>query len=274
MPEQISKEEFASRMKESRERLFTMANDQILKTIETPQSYLNFLSIIGKTDYTITNALLVHAQKNSVTKLKDISHWREEGLYIKKGEKGIQILEPKTYIRSDGTEGVSYNVKSVFDLSQTNFKGDIPQKTTRDVISAITYKAEIRPEIVADNSKMPRPVYYDQGYDSILVLPGLDENTMIQGLIHEYAFIECKDSFSNYKEAQFQVGSISAIISSRYGLKFDESFAERCMDTFKDLDEKMIKREFGEMQNHAKAVTDRMDRWFYGKENNRNNEAR
>lgn len=274
MPEQISKEEFASRMKESRERLFTMANDQILKTIETPQSYLNFLSIIGKTDYTITNALLVHAQKNSVTKLKDISHWREEGLYIKKGEKGIQILEPKTYIRSDGTEGVSYNVKSVFDLSQTNFKGDIPQKTTRDMISAITYKAEIRPEIVADNSKMPRPVYYDQGYDSILVLPGLDENTMIQGLIHEYAFIECKDSFSNYKEAQFQVDSISAIISSRYGLKFDESFAERCMDTFKDLDEKTIKSEFEEMQNHAKAVTDRMDRWFYGKENNRNNEAR
>jgi hypothetical protein len=46
------------------------------------------------------------------------------------------------------------------------------------------------------------------------------------------------------------------------------------MDTFKDLDEKTIKSEFGEMQNHAKAVTDRMDRWLYGKENNRNNEAR
>ena len=41
---------------------------------------------------------------------------------IQKGAKSISILEPVEYAKKDGTTGISYNVKKVFDVSQTNGK--------------------------------------------------------------------------------------------------------------------------------------------------------
>ena len=39
---------------------------------------------------------------------------------ITKGAKSISILEPVEYTRADGSPGISYNVKKVFDVTQTN----------------------------------------------------------------------------------------------------------------------------------------------------------
>lgn len=62
--------------------------------------------------YSVGNALLITAQMPQATQFKDFDAWKENGVSIKKQQKGITILEPgEEYTREDSSVGVSYNVK-------------------------------------------------------------------------------------------------------------------------------------------------------------------
>lgn len=70
--------------------------------------------------YTPTNALLILAQMPEATQLKDFAGWKEAGVSVQRKPKSVKILEPgKEYDREDGTRGTSFEVKRVFDVSQT-----------------------------------------------------------------------------------------------------------------------------------------------------------
>lgn len=78
--------------------------------------------------YTATNALLILAQMPQATQLKDFESWRSTGAYIKRQEMGhgISILEPgDEYQREDGSVGTFYNVKKVYDVSQTSTRAKV-----------------------------------------------------------------------------------------------------------------------------------------------------
>ena len=120
----FDKEEWAAQKKQEREDAFAlidttaehMANDGALF-----QSYLDVQAHFDR--YSVGNALLITAQRPEATQLADSKSWRENGVYIKKGEVGIVLLEPgEEFTKEDGSVGVSYNSKKVFDISQTNAK--------------------------------------------------------------------------------------------------------------------------------------------------------
>ena len=119
----LSKEEYAKQMKYKRNHLYKLAEVQTGEVVSSPQKYLQFLNLMARLDYTVTNALLIMAQNPDAKMLKDGKHWRDSGFYIKKGAKGIQVLEPTgEYQREDGSYGTNYNPKYLFDVSQINTK--------------------------------------------------------------------------------------------------------------------------------------------------------
>lgn len=80
----LSKEEYGKMMKEKRQSLFAMANEQTLKAVESSEFYLQYLRLQSSLDYTVTNTLLVMAQQPNATMLKDYTHWREmDKLFVK-----------------------------------------------------------------------------------------------------------------------------------------------------------------------------------------------
>lgn len=58
----LPKEEYAKRMQEWRTALFSMANEQTLKAIESPENYKCYFDLMVRLDYQVTNTLLVMAQ--------------------------------------------------------------------------------------------------------------------------------------------------------------------------------------------------------------------
>ena len=63
--------------------------------------------------YSVSNALLIAYQHPGATKVADFSTWKEEDVFVKKGEKAITMLEPGSeFTREDGTTGFSANVKN------------------------------------------------------------------------------------------------------------------------------------------------------------------
>ena len=99
----IPPEEYAKQKQQKRQNLYDMAEKQTHEVVSSPQNYLNYLEMQSKFGYTVTNTLLVMAQCPQATLLKDNNRWVEEKKYVKKGVKGIGILEPKgEYQGNDG----------------------------------------------------------------------------------------------------------------------------------------------------------------------------
>ena len=132
-PEEISvqpfdKEEWIQQKKAEREAAYLMI-DQTAELLpsdgERIKTYLDLQSRFPR--YSVGNVLLLSAQRPEATRIADYKTWKDSGAYIQKDETGIIILEPgNEYTREDGSVGVSYNAKRVFDISQTSAK-EAPQ---------------------------------------------------------------------------------------------------------------------------------------------------
>ena len=85
----------------------------------TAASFQSYLDVQARFDrYSVGNAVLITAEKADATQLSDFKGWKNNGVFIKKGESGIVLLEPgEEYTRTDAV-GVSYNSKKVFDISR------------------------------------------------------------------------------------------------------------------------------------------------------------
>lgn len=271
----LSKEEFAQMMKEKRQSLFTMANEQTLKAVASPQAYLQYLKLQGCLDYTVTNTLLVMAQAPQSTMLKDYSNWRKMNKYVAKGEKGITILEPgREYRRQDGSIGTNYNPKNVFDVSQLSGKRILPplpaKYDTKELVGAIVHHVEIKPEVVSAESQMPQDVYFDMNHNKLYVKQGLEPEAMLTGLIREYCYIECSEQFNSRSEARFIAESAAYMIAQKYGLdNYDTSFANNIYGHFDSMEQKDIKGELENIKSIRDNVGERMEHGIYAQQQNR-----
>ena len=119
----LSKEEYAEKMKTEKEAVYRMADDTAKAIVADPEKFKAFLDTQSRLDrYSAVNALLIYKQLPEASQLKNFDDWSKDNVKIQKGAKSISILEPVEYAKRDGTTGISYNVKKVFDVSQTNGK--------------------------------------------------------------------------------------------------------------------------------------------------------
>lgn len=121
MNEIFDKEEWASRKQQDREAAYAMVDDALKKMGTDGKAFQTYLDVQSKFErYSVSNALLIAAQKPEATDLGETNFWRGRGGYIRKGESGILLMEPgNSYTRRDGSKGVSINIRRVFDISQT-----------------------------------------------------------------------------------------------------------------------------------------------------------
>ena len=120
----FNKEEWAAQKKQERESAFAMIDETAQRMANDGSRFQSYLDVQARFDrYSVGNAVLITAQKADATQLSDFKGWKNNGVFIKKGESGIVLLEPgEEYTKEDGTVGVSYNSKKVFDISQTTAK--------------------------------------------------------------------------------------------------------------------------------------------------------
>lgn len=275
---QLSKKEYAEMMKEKRQALFTMANEQTFKAVADPEAYLQYLKLQSSLDYTVTNTLLVMAQAPQSTMLKDYSNWRKTNKYVSKGAKGISILEPGSeFRRKDGSIGMNYNPKTVFDISQLSGKGSLPPLPTKydikELVGAIVHHVAIKPTVVSAESQMPQDVYFDMEQNELYVKQGLEPKAMLTGLIREYCYIECAEQFNTRNEARFTAESAAYMIAQKFGLdNYNTSFANNIYGYFEgkeQKDSKDIKGELENIKNIKDSIGERMEHGIFVQQQNR-----
>ena len=120
-PPQLTKEEYAAKKKAERDDLYALADEMAHEIMQDGDAFRGFLDVQARFDrYSPTNALLIYAQNDKATRLRDFDGWKKQGVYVRRHETGISILEAgDSYVTEDGRTGYYYHVKKVFDIAMT-----------------------------------------------------------------------------------------------------------------------------------------------------------
>lgn len=220
-PQNFTPEEFAARKKLQREAVYAMVEATTMAVCTDGQRFRDYLNVQARFDrYSVTNALLILAQCPEATQLRDFDGWREKGAMVGKGQKAISILEPgKQYTTLEGHVGTYYNVKSVFDISQTNAARpeSAPRPEARGLVSALIAK---RPVPIGLVDRLSTGAYYDAANRTIVARKGMEFNTLFCCVSNALAKAEIHrlGGDPNTELAAFDAYCASYLMTRKYGL--------------------------------------------------------
>ena len=232
------------------------------------QAYLDVQARFDR--YSVSNAILIAAQCPEATKLADFEHWKESGVYVKRGAEAITILEPgKEYTRQeDGSTGVFCNPKKVFDISQTSSRQRTVPPVARDerlLLKALMNNAPCRFEVSNELPEGVNVAYYDQE-NIIRVRQGLDAPTIFRGLAQELARAHMDKGSFQCQNPDFVAYSVSYMLCQRSGVSVEGFSFDRMPEEYGQMDAQAIRGEVGTIREIAGTITADMNRLFAAQE--------
>lgn len=223
--QQMTKEEYALKKEEERNTAYGMIDEGFNTMLSSPENFMQYLDTQARLDrYSVANAVLIMQQLPEATQLKDYKDWSEAGVTVKRGSRSLMILEPKEYTRENGTVGISYNVKRVFDISQTNSRRRNTPTVNRDpaqIVAAMLETSQIDYEI---SDKIPfenAAAYYEPESNMLLVRENVGDATkLFQAVAQELSLAEIaynSDSYSR-SEALYPAKCAAYMLCKKYGV--------------------------------------------------------
>lgn len=267
----LSTEEWAEKKKAEKELAYQTINEManLVSTDYTKfQEYLDVQSRFPT--YSSNNALLIMAQMPEATELKDSKSIKEEKIYVTKGEKSFTILEPgDQYEKDDGTIGVGYNPKSVFDISQTNAtQSKKKYPSIRTAVKSLIDNAPVEFKLV-DTLENNNLSFYDKDTNTILLAKELqqDQNKMIIHLSQELAHAEIANKNPNdytRGQANFHAYCISYMTAKKFGIDTSNFNFEAVPNVYEGIDDVQdIKHDLSDMQSAYKSMSERVQKNLY-----------
>ncbi len=255
-PQSFDKEKWIKDKQESRSTAFEMIDNAA--SALTDVSKLNtFLDVQSKFDrYSVSNVLLVAEQKPDATRLCDSKQWRKHNAIIKKGEKGITILEPgDKFTKGDGTTGVSYNTKKVFDITQTTAKPKEYHKKPVDFKKLVKALIKTSPVPVNISENVPEGMnaFYSPESKAILIRQGMEGNDIFRALSYEISMARADNGDFSREANANKAYCVSYILCKRSGVEPQK--ADSGFKPFDGSDTKTIRAELGKIRDETNNIS-------------------
>lgn len=258
----MSPEDFAAKKKAQREAIYSMV-EQTTKAVSTNvQQFQAYLDLQARLEnYSVNNGLLILAQCPGATQLRDFDGWRLKGAMVKRGQRGISILEPgRQYTTADGRIGTYYEVKSVFDITQTNaaVAERSPVYDNRTMTAALIARRPVPIELV---DRLSAGAIYDSANKKIVVQRGMDFNSMfccVSGALAK-AEIHFHGGNPDSPSASFRSYCASYMMCKKYGLDVIR-YNFSALPDFMSADTKEVRGELNRLHDVFKTMAVRMDR--------------
>lgn len=215
--------------------------------------------------YSATNALLIYAQMPLATQLRDFDGWKKLGVSIKKREKGIAILEPgKEYERTDGGVGVSYDVKKVFDVSQTMSRTRTQPTVQMDERMLLRALIANPPVFMQTVDELPdgKGALYDHAQQVIFVRRGMDAHSIFRSVSLELAHAELGTARESYDRdsAAFPAFCVSYLLCRKNGIDVGSYRFDALPEDLRAGDAQSIRAALSEIRDTAEKISTRMYR--------------
>jgi hypothetical protein len=257
------KADYAARKKAERDGLYARIDKVTARIVEDPGALRDYLDVMARFPrYSVANTLLIFDQLPEAERIGDFDSWKRRGAAVKQGEKAICILEPgDEYTRADGSIGVSYNVKKVFDERQTSARHLEPRHPDmRQLLFALIDKSPVG---VKTAEELPGGVaaLYDHEAGMVSVAKGFDGEQLFRALATELAQATLAEQDSFYDHgANADTAAIAAyVIASRYGVS-NLGQVPVLADAAPETPPAEVRAELSRVRDVAKAVSDRVDK--------------
>lgn len=273
----ISKDEYAVKKKAEKEMFYQMIDNTAKEVVNDPNKFKDFLDTQSRMDrYSAVNALLIYAQNKEASQLKDFDDWSKEKVKINKGAKSIGILEPMEFIKRDGTNGISYNVKKVFDVSQTSGKKQPAISLNKDPRDLITTMLDSSPVATESTNELPYPgtaAYYNNDEQTLYVKRDVGDSVKIcQNIARELAHAELSINSDGYSRSDlgFAATCIGYMLCKKYGVDTQSFAIDRIPDSLKNAEAKDIRQELTKIRNSMSEIHSRINDELYKQKQSRN----
>ena len=257
----LSKEEYAEKKRAEKEKVYQMIDDTAKEIVSDPEKFKSFLDTQSQMDrYSAANALLIYSQCPQATQLKDFDDWGKDNVKITKGAKSISILEPVEYTRADGSNGVSYNVKKVFDVSMTNGRKTPAVSVNRDPKSLITTMLDVSPVEVQSTDELPYPnmaAFYNNEKQVLYVKRDVGDSVAVaQCVAQELGHAQLSINSQSYsrKDMGFQAVCIGYMLCKKYGVDTQNFAINRIPQELSTKEPREIRGELSKMRNAMSEI--------------------
>lgn len=262
----FDKEEYKARKQAERDNVYGLIDETTEKMQGNGEMFQVYLDIQARFDrYSVNNAILIFAQEpNATGPLKTFDDWKDEKVNIKRGETAISLLEPgKEYARDDGGTGVSYNVKKVFDITQTNSKQRPTPNIVRDerlLLKSLISYAPCQMKI-SDNLPENLNAIYNPDSKTIFVRQGMDAPDIFRALSAELAHAHM-DKGESYKRSENVNAAfcVSYMLCERYGVPTDAFDFNRMPEQYSKMDSQDFRKELAKIRDVAGDISHSMSR--------------
>ena len=255
--EPYDKDAYKERKQAERDEAYRLADITAERAASSGEEYAKYLNVQARYNrYSVNNALLIAAQMPTATKLATFDEWRQNNVQIRGGAKAIILLEPgKEYQREDGSVGASFNVKKVFDISQTHALQQPQAEVHRDqrlMMKALISNPPCKLEVSDDQVPANSAAVYKPEAKTIYVRHGLNFDDMFRALARELAFAHMDKGGSFSRTAcEFQARSVAYLVCARNHIAPEQvTFPS----SYSNLEAKDIKQVLGEIREVANTM--------------------
>jgi hypothetical protein len=260
----FNKDAWAASKQAERSEVYGMMDAATESVLSNGTDFRHYLDTLSKFDrYSAGNVLLILTQMPEATQLRDFDGWKEKNANIKKNEKGIRILEPgDEYTREDGTSGVSYNVKKVFDISQTTARREQQRErpNARQVIRALM---QASPVTVNITEGLPPDIgaHYDPNNGVINIRKGMSAQDIVHALSQEIAHAEMDGQDGKYDRgsAAFTAYCASYVISQKTGFDVSQFNFDRLPESYSGMEPQAGRSELTRIRNVSADILENMN---------------
>jgi len=277
--QQLSKEEYAEKKKAEREEVYALSDKAATDVVADGNTFQKYLDLQGRLErYSAVNTLLVFARNPDASRLGNFDYWKKNNCSVKGGQTAIMILEPQEYTKEDGSPGISYNVKKVFDISQVDARKfrmpPTPKYSERQILSALVSNAPMK---IIGVDELPNNLcaMTDPQTGDISVRRGMEFSRTFSALTQCIAAAELAEKPESQIEDGFSDCSVSYIICKKYGIDTQIFRFDDTPNVFEGMEAQDIKGELSKIRDVAESISGRMTKQLEAQQKAaKNNEAR
>lgn len=275
----LSKEDYAEKKRAEKDKVYQMIDETALAIVSDPEKFRAFLDTQSRMDrYSAANALLIYNQLPEATQLKDFDDWGKDNVKIVKGAKSISILEPVEYTKDDGTPAISYNVKKVFDVTQTNGRKAPAVSANRDPKALITTMLDVCPVEVEATDELPYPnmaAFYNNDKQTLYVKRNVGDSVAVaQCVAQELGHAQLSINSESYsrRDMGFQAVCIGYMLCKKYGVDTQNFAIDRIPEGMASKEPKEIRAELSKTRNAMAEIHSRVSEELHRKKQERSKE--
>lgn len=251
------------------------ATESVTQKSDTFQQYLDIQSRFVR--YSVSNALLILTQRPEATRIADFDTWKEQGVYIRRKETGFYILEPgEEYRRENGSTGISYNPKKMFDIAQTTSGQKQEQPTHPDDRMRIKALMDRSPVPIGIGDALPSETHalYQPDTRNIVIRCGMDADDIFRALAQELSHAELDRGDGRYSRSEFGFHAYCAsyMLCKQFGVDTASFRFHRVPEKLKDMESQQVRAELTVMKDTAHDIALRMHRMLAQQRQQKRNE--